>query len=274
MYLLIVALFIIQFTGVLRLHITQILREFIKTMFYAHLKMNILASPIYELPDVSHITETSHITVSNMLPRTNNRDGDSEINEDLQRYSSEEDYDGEDDEDYGTDDEDTDDEYGRDIEDYRLIMSELSHESAEREHGHYYIGMPYLSNTENIYILNATISANTFLKFDYSRCQSYVRNTSVFYIHSRTNLEIMKLYIHPDQMYEVVLKTHWLRIVQRTWRKVYRQRCNIIKLRANPRNQEYFRRHGKYMEGTRCLPSIRGMILPYRESPKESICQE
>jgi len=139
----------------------------------------------------------------------------------------------------------------------------LSHEDREKEDGHYYIGMSFLSflgNSEGIYLMNSTISARTFLAYSYSRVHAYVRNTSCYYVRRNTQIEIMQLCIHADGVYEVVLKTYWLRIVQRRWKNIYKERQRILRLRSSIHNQEYFRRHGKYMEGSRHFPSLRGAL--------------
>lgn len=172
--------------------------------------------------------------------------------------SGNDDDDDEDDDEYSDDDED--DDYGTDPEDYRLIMSELTHEDREKEHGRYYIGMSFLCNSEGIYLMNSTISARTFLAYSYSRVHAYVRNTSCYYVRQNTQIEIMQLCIHADGVYEVVLKTYWLRIVQRRWKNIYKERQRILRLRSSIQNQEYFRRNGKYMEGSRHFPSIRGAL--------------
>jgi hypothetical protein len=37
-------------------------------------------------------------------------------------------------------------------------------------------------------------------------------------------IEIMQLTYGPDQEYRVVLKTHWIRLIQRTWKRVFAER--------------------------------------------------
>ena len=49
-----------------------------------------------------------------------------------------------------------------------------------------------------------------------------------------------------------IIKTFWLKIVQRTWKKIYAKRMNIIK---NPTNIFY-----RQMNGPMRLPTLRGML--------------
>ena len=41
-----------------------------------------------------------------------------------------------------------------------------------------------------------------------------------------------------------ILKTHWLRLIQRKWKKIFKQRLNVMKLRCNPKNQQFRSQHG------------------------------
>ena len=82
----------------------------------------------------------------------------------------------------------------------------------------------------------------------------------MFYVCPTQTIEIMKLTIRPDGFYEVAVKTYWIRIIQRRWRTLYRERERVIAMRMSLRNQEYFEKTGKYITGTRHLPSIRDMF--------------
>lgn len=175
-------------------------------------------------------------------PSTESEESNSETNE-----NSEDEYDT----DYDSDDE---------IFHSQILENEFSYEEREKETGKYYIGISYLNKKESIYLFNSSISALSFLAYKYALTQSYLYNTASYYVRSRTPIEILQLHIHEDGVYEVLIKTFWIRIVQRRWRKIYNIRLHILKLRSDPRNQEYFRRHGRYMEGSRVFPGLNGML--------------
>ena len=145
-------------------------------------------------------------------------------------------------------------------EDIDISNSEFHYEDQEKIAGKSYIGIAYLDEPHGVYLMNGTISVRSFFAFDYSRIRKYTRNISLYYVRPTTELDILRLHIHPDGVYEVTVHTYWIRIIQRAWRKVYAQRKHTIRLRGNVYNQEYFRNNGRYMLGTRVLPTIHGML--------------
>jgi hypothetical protein len=78
---------------------------------------------------------------------------------------------------------------------------------------------------------------------------------------SENNIDIMQLQITDDLTYNVVLKTFWLKIVQRTWRKIFNQRQKIIEIRKSIYAQDFFRINGKYPPNASHIHSYSGSIL-------------
>jgi hypothetical protein len=156
--------------------------------------------------------------------------------------------------------EDTDDDYDSD-DDIDIETREIAYEETDKINGKCYIGIAYLDKHHGIYLMNGTISTRSFFAFAYHRIVAYTRHISVYYTSSSSKkLEILKLHIQPNGVYEVTIHTFWIRIIQRAWRKTYAQRKHQIRLRGNIRNQESFRNTGRYMYGTRVLPSIHGIL--------------
>jgi hypothetical protein len=56
-----------------------------------------------------------------------------------------------------------------------------------------------------------------------------------------------------------IIKTFWLKIIQRKWRKIYNERQNIFKKRCSIQALKYREVNGKWHE-TLIYPSIRGML--------------
>ena len=56
-----------------------------------------------------------------------------------------------------------------------------------------------------------------------------------------------------------IMKTYWLRLIQRRWKSVYRKRMEISKQRAQLTNLRYREIYGKWPCGINYLPSIRDM---------------
>lgn len=274
MYFLISVLYIVQFAGLINMIICKCIRYMRKHIHIVYIRLFIFTIPSVRFVEhIRHHTQDSdsecdsdidadNTTERRLLPNNTNRHNrDNNQTDNAETGENNDDESTENDSEYDETDDDEDDDYGSEPEDYRLITSELTHEQRERENAHYYIGLPFLCKIEGLYLMNSTITARTFLAYDYSRVHAYVRNTSAYYVRRNTPIEIMKLYIHEDGLYEVVLKTHWLRIVQRRWKNIYKERQSIIRTRSSIQNQEYFRLYGKYNRGTRNFPSIKGMLI-------------
>jgi hypothetical protein len=162
-------------------------------------------------------------------------------------------------------DSETDMESEYESDDYDDIeTAETEFENTEKRDGHYYLGIPWTSS--HFMLMNGTISAATFMDYEYSRILGYVRTYSVFYVSPNSQIEIMKLILDADQSYTTVLKTHWLRLVQRRWKTVYRERERVIGRRMSIQNQEYFRINKHYLPKTNVLPSIHGMLCGFRQA--------
>ena len=57
-----------------------------------------------------------------------------------------------------------------------------------------------------------------------------------------------------------ILKTFWLKIIQRTWKKIYKKRCDVIALRKSPSSLFYREIHGKWPDNCLYLPSLHGLL--------------
>ena len=57
-----------------------------------------------------------------------------------------------------------------------------------------------------------------------------------------------------------ILKTHWLRLIQRIWKKIFQQRLNVTKLRSLHQNVKHRERAGKWPQKCSHMPSIKGML--------------
>jgi hypothetical protein len=53
------------------------------------------------------------------------------------------------------------------------------------------------------------------------------------------------------------IKTHWLRLVQRRWKKIYKQRQEIIKLRSKPSSLIEREMTGKWPKQSKIMPKFR-----------------
>lgn len=142
-------------------------------------------------------------------------------------------------------------------EEYEEIYSYDDHSNEDRKHGQMYIGS-YVRVLNN-YLFNISVSVKSYYHFPYFMIQQYLSTTYPNVNTEETTIEIMKLLI-VDKVYFVLLKTHWIRLIQRIWKKVYANRIKIIQLRKSISCQQYFENTGKYPLNACYLPSICGMI--------------
>ena len=176
---------------------------------------------------------------------------------------------------------DNDEEY-YDIYD-RIFMEDQDFVDSDKEDNQYLIGGCYttkhreISKTlEHIY-LSIALRPNTFFKTEYKVIQEYLKvygfggiySTQPIWINNplvRTNLptlEIMQMKIKSDGQFchnIVILKTTWLRLVQRKWRTIFNERKRIVKERMKVSSQKYWELYGKYPNNCRYLPSLNGML--------------
>lgn len=75
------------------------------------------------------------------------------------------------------------------------------------------------------------------------------------------NLQIGKIYYLKGDECVCVIKTFWLKLIQRTWKKVYKMRKLIMQMRCRPDSIMYRQISGKWPNNCNFMPSIRGMLL-------------
>jgi len=125
----------------------------------------------------------------------------------------------------------------------------------------YYIGSCIKPRNEHILLLSCAITPQSVLKYNINDVREYLHTYGMAYSFL-PRVHIMKLYIINDA-YTVVLKTHWLRLVQRHMKKLFSERMKIINMRRSINSRRYFEIHGKYPYELNVLPSIYGMMKKY-----------
>ena len=121
----------------------------------------------------------------------------------------------------------------------------------------YYIGLPgYIAKDDQLLLLT-TISPGTFMKFKYRDVLNYLVEYSAARVN-RPNIHILQVHIDEHGAYNVVIKTFWLKLIQRSWKRVFLERARIIdKHKASGYILARFL--GKTQKPT--LPSIRGLLV-------------
>jgi hypothetical protein len=148
------------------------------------------------------------------------------------------------------------------IEDRIFITDEYFVDEPKLD-GHYYVGKARHSLHDG-YLLDIAISPRTFFLFNYNHVVDYLNLYSVFYPSHNTNIvHIMKLHIVKSK-YHVILKTHWVRLVQRHWKKVFRERCLMMARRYSLANLRHRELTGRHLPGCNHFPHLAGMMSVYQ----------
>jgi hypothetical protein len=140
-----------------------------------------------------------------------------------------------------------------------ISADEYDFQDEDKEDLKYYIGL-CLEDDDGRLLLGISISLETLFKYDFDYIEQYLD-----YDNAPVTLEIMQLHISEDLTYCVVLKTFWLKILQRTWRRIYQQRQKIIQMRKSVHVQEHFRINGKYPLHARYFPKYSESIINKQE---------
>jgi len=111
---------------------------------------------------------------------------------------------------------------------YMIYDEDMEYIDEEKKNLKYYIGLPAYIKTENEFVLMSTISPAAFHKYNINTITEYIYQYSIMYIPHPTP-HILQLFIKSDGVYSVIIKTYWLRIIQRTWRNVCKKRRLIEK---------------------------------------------
>jgi hypothetical protein len=126
----------------------------------------------------------------------------------------------------------------------------------------YYIGLSYYDKQYDNLLLSSSVTTRTFFNHNYSDVVDYLNNYTILLSNRVLNPEIMLLQISDDMIYNVVIKTFWIKIIQRHWKHVYRNKKIFINNYDSMVNYIRDREVGK--NNTK-IPSLIGMLSRYKE---------
>lgn len=147
-------------------------------------------------------------------------------------------------------------------EELEMILNEMydfeeTFELKEKENGKYYLGM-YM-NIQDIRLISSgflvgetplmffgnAISTELFFKYKFSHIITYLKSI-IMCRKTHPVLDIMQLIISEDGLYLAIIKTYWISLIQRHWKKIMRQKK-------------------EYMEKQKCFQYIRENELGKRK---------
>jgi hypothetical protein len=121
----------------------------------------------------------------------------------------------------------------------------------------YYIGLVAL--IDSAYLLAHSVTPKSLFKYSYNTILVYLHNYSIIYV-KHPKIDIFQLHI-AENNYRVIIKTHWIRLIQRHWKKVYKTRTDTLRKRALSCNHYPQSVFNKYLNNQ--LPGLHGMLSPY-----------
>ena len=147
--------------------------------------------------------------------------------------------------------------------------------NSEKKHNNYYIGSVAYSSTRSKHMfLASSISNSSFLKYEHFQVLEYLSVTNTYFPEA-VKIHIIKLQILTNDNdyfgeYSVIIKTFWLRIIQRHWKSIMKERQMIIMKQKDIKSIQYRELHGHFPIGANHSPQLRGMLNMYNNS----ICQK
>jgi hypothetical protein len=116
-------------------------------------------------------------------------------------------------------------------------VEEFEEEYIECINNHYYIGsyclMKDIADNNAILLFGRKVNLSMFYAFSNYELSTYIYYCSGFQYTRKPTIEIMQIQIDKFGMYTAVLKTFWIKIIQRTWKKRMAEKqqylCNLKK---------------------------------------------
>ena len=94
-----------------------------------------------------------------------------------------------------------------------------------------------------------------YKRFNYNDMKNIIRT-----VFTRSKIEIAECVYLPSQYCISILKTIWIKLIQRKWKSVFKERKNIIKKRCNIKSIIYREIHGKWPVECLIYPRLKGML--------------
>jgi hypothetical protein len=125
-------------------------------------------------------------------------------------------------------------------------------------HSNYYLGSyKYFPEIEE-HLLMSQISKRIFYASNYYSLCKFIYWYSGAFIED-TNVQIIQVFLK-NEFATAVLKTHWIRLIQRTWRRIYKERQQYI-LKRKQLRQIQMQQIKPMCEN---YPGLRGMLAHLR----------
>ena len=157
-----------------------------------------------------------------------------------------------------------------------IYFEDESYQNIELVNNSYILGLcKYYYPSDSLLLINK-ISVESFFKFLYEDVLAFLMSYSLFQIRKK-QVDIIKLVYSRDNSGEItytcVVKSHYIRLIQRRWKRIMKERKNIMKWRMNPMYLQERCIYGRWVsDKVNRLPTIHGMLSEIKNNV--SIYQE
>lgn len=133
-----------------------------------------------------------------------------------------------------------------------------------RENNTYHLGMckNYGYSTTSPYVLLNVLNVKSFFKYSINSIMTFLTGYSPVYV-SDPKIDIIKVYHYKiDKFqfgYNCIIKTMYLRLIQKCWKRQLQRREEIYKKRMTVSSILYRQLHGRWPDGLNCLPGLYGL---------------
>lgn len=159
-------------------------------------------------------------------------------------------------------------------QDNAMALDERGFRGQEKKDGQYFIGYTQYVESESAWLFVYAVSARSFFRHEIELVCDYLYEFGHVYDGgnalgdevdngTKSLVNILQLCILEDGLYTAVVKTHWICLIQRHWRKVLGRRRDMWRMRARPSEQVVKQRTGAYSVGLRSMPGLAGMMSAY-----------
>ena len=138
-----------------------------------------------------------------------------------------------------------------------------------RNHKSYHLGLckNYQYSTKHPYVLLNVVNVNSFFKYHIESILTFLVGYSVVYV-SDPEIDIIQVYHYKSEdrqiVYDCIIKTHYLRLVQKCWKRQLRLRKQIVKQRMGINSLMHRELYGGWPPGLNVMPGLYGMFYSNR----------
>lgn len=161
-----------------------------------------------------------------------------------------------------SDDEDSNHEHLVEMDEVDRVYLNVQLRERRITSGQYKLGMATMSIDRQDFLLMTSVDPKTYFEYPQQTITNYLAEYSLIYV-TNPRLDIVKMRVYVDNFgrafHYCILKTHYIRLVQRVWKRVMVERLRVWKRRMSSWSLQHRTITGKWPNEL-TLPGIHGML--------------